>query len=308
MALFRPVSRPLQRVRWIPALAAFAAPLAGSAAGTSTVSATTLAQTQPLAGSSAGTATASGQTQTQPLAGTTTGTSAATGTTLSLPHALTGQTAGTSTVTGAIGVGWALTGAVAGTSAASASALRLAHALNGQSAGAATVLGTALRFGTRALAGRADGLAGVAAGLTGDPADYTISPVLVTVYTISPALTAEYVIAPVLATVYTITHVTTPGGQTMATYPYGSTLRVAVNIRAAGVSADPTALTIKTRKPNGLITAYTYAGATVAKDSVGDYHVDVLLDKGGTWLLRGEGIGSNPGAQEIEIDVAETGF
>jgi hypothetical protein len=131
------------------------------------------------------------------------------------------------------------------------------------------------------------------------PSVYTITPALVTVYTITPAL----------ATIYTITHAVTPGGQTMATYPHGSTLRIAVKVQAAGVDVDPTALTVKARKPNGLITSYTYAGATVTKDSVGDYHVDVLLDKGGTWVLGSVGTGSNPGAaEEVEIDVAETAF
>jgi hypothetical protein len=53
----------------------------------------------------------------------------------------------------------------------------------------------------------------------------------------------------------------------------------------AGTLTDPTTITLKARDPSGNIATYTYAEATVTKDSTGVYSKNVTLDEAGKWTF-----------------------
>ena len=81
----------------------------------------------------------------------------------------------------------------------------------------------------------------------------------------------------------------------MAEINTGDLQRVeATNItNAAGVVTDPTALTLKIKKPDAIITTYTYGvDNIVVKDSVGNYHADIPIDQAGRWSYSWAGTGA----------------
>lgn len=58
-------------------------------------------------------------------------------------------------------------------------------------------------------------------------------------------------------------------------YDVGDTARLSAKFQVGGADADPTVVTCTIKVPTGVSTTYTYgADAELAKDSVGDYHVD----------------------------------
>lgn len=67
----------------------------------------------------------------------------------------------------------------------------------------------------------------------------------------------------------------------------------------AGSPADPGVLRLKIKTPAGTLLTYT-AGvdSIVVKDSVGNYHVDLVLSLAGTWYWRWESDAPAPGAGE----------
>lgn len=79
----------------------------------------------------------------------------------------------------------------------------------------------------------------------------------------------------------------------MATFKLGALVRLSAAFTDVdGLAADPTDVTIKHRVGNtGTITTEVYNGGAgnVIKDSVGNYHLDVLLDTIGTWYWRAIG-------------------
>lgn len=65
-----------------------------------------------------------------------------------------------------------------------------------------------------------------------------------------------------------------------------------VNARV-GRLTDPATVTFKVRPPRGAaVRTYTFAGATVTKESVGIYVVNETLDVDGRWKWRPEGTGA----------------
>lgn len=50
--------------------------------------------------------------------------------------------------------------------------------------------------------------------------------------------------------------------------------------------------------PDGSPTTYTYAGTTIVKDSVGNYHVDLAITLTGTYRYRWVSTGTGAGAEE----------
>jgi len=66
-------------------------------------------------------------------------------------------------------------------------------------------------------------------------------------------------------------------------YNPGQPVRISVAFTVAGAATDPTTISLTVKDPAGVKTTYTYAGATVAKDGVGAYHVDVTPAVSGIW-------------------------
>lgn len=68
----------------------------------------------------------------------------------------------------------------------------------------------------------------------------------------------------------------------------------------AGVAADPTAVRVFWKSPDGVVSTPLVFGSDpeVVKDGVGLYHVDVILDQPGWWHPRWEGTGAVHAASE----------
>src|SRR5262245_46773651 len=79
---------------------------------------------------------------------------------------------------------------------------------------------------------------------------------------------------------------------------------------AAGVPADPGAVTLKIRRENGFETTSVYGtDPLVVRDSAGNYHYDVVLDQHGTWFIRWEGtVSAVIQADELSIIVEGSPF
>jgi uncharacterized protein YfaS (alpha-2-macroglobulin family) len=93
-------------------------------------------------------------------------------------------------------------------------------------------------------------------------------------------------------------------------YDRGDLVRVSVNFQVDGVATDPTAVTLKVRKPDGTVDTFTFVGGDVVKDSTGNYHHDINTTAGpaGVWSYRFEGIGAAQGAEEAEFIVKAGAF
>jgi len=92
-------------------------------------------------------------------------------------------------------------------------------------------------------------------------------------------------------------------------YYVGDKPRLTVTFTSGGVPVDPDALTVKVRNPANEVTTYVYGvDAEVVRDSIGVYHVDVSVDRSGTWRHRWEGTGSNQAAGESSFEVEDSYF
>lgn len=77
----------------------------------------------------------------------------------------------------------------------------------------------------------------------------------------------------------------------------------------AGTVADPTTVTLKFRDPNGVETAFTYAGGDIIKDSTGVYHYDFTPAVAGKpWRYRWVATGAIVAADEQQFEVLKSGF
>ena len=93
------------------------------------------------------------------------------------------------------------------------------------------------------------------------------------------------------------------------TYDIGALIRVSGTFQVGGVDTDPTAVTVKHRKPDGtLVTKVFVTDAEVVKDATGQYHMDIDIDAAGQWWYRFEGTGTAQTAEEKNffIDTTET--
>ena len=90
----------------------------------------------------------------------------------------------------------------------------------------------------------------------------------------------------------------------------GTTVRCSVKFQDSnGADVDPTSVIFKYRPPSGVIVSYTYPSASeVIKDSVGDYHSDVLANSAGNWDWKWEGTGSVVAVSEGSFTVSESKF
>lgn len=63
--------------------------------------------------------------------------------------------------------------------------------------------------------------------------------------------------------------------------------------------ADPTAVTLRVRKPDGVIVVYVYlVGVDIVRDSLGAFHADLTPVLSGIWHYRWEGTGAAAGTQD----------
>jgi uncharacterized protein YfaS (alpha-2-macroglobulin family) len=89
-----------------------------------------------------------------------------------------------------------------------------------------------------------------------------------------------------------------------STYTVGDLVHVVATFtNAAGTNVNPTAVTAKSKAPDGTITTLT-----VAHDSLGVYSADVNVTESGQWTYRFAGTGSNQAAQEARFRVNDSAF
>lgn len=91
----------------------------------------------------------------------------------------------------------------------------------------------------------------------------------------------------------------------MTTYDNGDLVRCsAAFTNAAGTAIDPTVIGFKVKNPAGTVTTYVYpSDVQLAKDSVGNYHVDVDANSDGPWSYRFYSTGTGQAAAEGEFFV-----
>lgn len=87
------------------------------------------------------------------------------------------------------------------------------------------------------------------------------------------------------------------------TYDVGDVVRIFSNFKQGGVGVDPSTVTLKVTKPDATSQSYTYAGATVTKDGVGQYHVDIAPSIKGTYQYRWSSTGTGAAAEEMWFQV-----
>lgn len=83
-----------------------------------------------------------------------------------------------------------------------------------------------------------------------------------------------------------------------ATYDIGDVVRINSGFSQLTVPIDPTTVALSVTLPNGTTVPFTYAGATVIKDSVGNYHVDMSATQHGTYRYRWFSTGTGQAAEE----------
>ena len=59
---------------------------------------------------------------------------------------------------------------------------------------------------------------------------------------------------------------------------------------------DPDTVTFFVRSPGRPATSYVYGGGALVRDSAGQYHLDITLDRAGTWYYTLSGVVSSLGA------------
>jgi hypothetical protein len=91
------------------------------------------------------------------------------------------------------------------------------------------------------------------------------------------------------------------------TYDIGDVARLSntFTTQATGAAVDPTTVDLKVQAPDGSTTSYSFAGATITKDSVGNYHVDIAPTLVGTyryrWTSTGTGAASEEGSFAVRV-------
>lgn len=93
----------------------------------------------------------------------------------------------------------------------------------------------------------------------------------------------------------------------MPYYP-GQSLKLRATFTVDGAVTDPTSITLIVRDPAGTSNTYTYAGATITKDSTGIYSKNVAFDSEGTWRWRWVGTGTVVASAEGEVVIEVSVF
>lgn len=82
------------------------------------------------------------------------------------------------------------------------------------------------------------------------------------------------------------------------TYDIGDVVRIYGAFSQASIPIDPSTVTLQVAAPDATSVTYTYAGATIVKDSVGNYHVDIDILQRGTYRYRWSSTGTGKAAEE----------
>lgn len=90
-------------------------------------------------------------------------------------------------------------------------------------------------------------------------------------------------------------------------YDIGDTIRTSASFTVNGVATDPTTVTATVRSPSGTSTAYTWAGATVTRNSAGNFQLDFVVTEAGRWFVRWVGTGAAAATREELYDVIPSG-
>lgn len=92
-------------------------------------------------------------------------------------------------------------------------------------------------------------------------------------------------------------------------YVYQTEVRLTSAFSVNGIATDPTTVTLKIKKPDGTVVTFTYP-ASIAKDSVGNYHYDympptIAADPSaiGKYTWRWDGTGTVKAADEGSFKV-----
>lgn len=91
--------------------------------------------------------------------------------------------------------------------------------------------------------------------------------------------------------------------------PVGNEVKFRVTFKnAAGVVADPTAVTFKIKPPTGALVTKVYGvDVDLVKEAVGIYSITYLLSEALTWRARFEGTGSvRATSADIAVEVDPT--
>lgn len=93
----------------------------------------------------------------------------------------------------------------------------------------------------------------------------------------------------------------------MNTYDVGDEVRISVVItNEDDEEANPTVTTFKFTDPSGNTTTYTYGtDDELARDSTGNFHVDITPDEPGVWYYKWQGTGAVVAAEEGSFNVRE---
>lgn len=95
----------------------------------------------------------------------------------------------------------------------------------------------------------------------------------------------------------------------MDVYDIGNKVRVSASFTnvASGDAVDPDVVMFHWRRPAGARVTYTYGtDVELVKDDVGEYHVDLDLDKKGEWNYRWQSTGDGQAADHGSFTVLGT--
>lgn len=89
-------------------------------------------------------------------------------------------------------------------------------------------------------------------------------------------------------------------------YNLGTAVTVSATFAVSSTNTDPTTVTLEITDPGGNTDTYTYAGATVTKDAVGQYSKEITPDEAGYWKYRWIGTGTCIAANSYKFKMVST--
>lgn len=78
----------------------------------------------------------------------------------------------------------------------------------------------------------------------------------------------------------------------MNEYDHGDTVTLRCDFKVDDALTDPTTVTLEVTDPSGNMQTYTYAGATITRDSIGRFSKAIAVNESGEWVQRWIGTGA----------------
>jgi len=75
-------------------------------------------------------------------------------------------------------------------------------------------------------------------------------------------------------------------------YDYGDTVTLRCDFKVDNALADPTTIALAVADPSGDVSNYTYAGATVTRDALGQFSKAIICSESGEWVYTWTGTGA----------------